>query len=328
MKKEESTVNWERVRLGSSHAVSETTVHGWPSVWFGVPFAGAGAAVFLIYLGVIQVDPKTVHAPMWVLGLVGALFFLAGAFLTGHGFRGLRLKARVEEGKRRYPDQPWMWDYRWDPRGASENKMKMVVQHFLAAIVFVAFLAPFHYVVWFNPESHPPMWVKGVVLFFDFIVLLIIGDAFRKWFQYLKYGNSRLRFQSFPFYAGGTMRLALEGIPETFDRMTLSLRYVEEGYEIRGTTHRNRRRDVVCYQVYSEERTLHSAPARGGRLVMEWKLPGNKEMVNELSARPARFWVLDAKAETPGVDYESRFLVPVYAKSGAVPCKPHSSVNA
>jgi len=246
---------------------------------------------------------------------MAAMFFLAGAFLIGHGFKGLRLKARVEEGRRRFPDKPWMWDYQWEPLGISENKVKEIVNHFVAGLVFVAFLAPFHYLMWFDPKQDPPMWAKGVILFFDFIVVLVLGDAFRKLFQYLKYGNSRLRFQDFPYYVGHKVRLALEGVPATFDRMTLNLRYVEEAYETRGT-HRNKRQEVVCYQIYGEERTLNSGPVHGGRLITEWELPDNEEMISELSARPARFWELEVKAETPGVDYESRFLVPIYSKAG------------
>lgn len=75
----ESTVNWERVRLRKNQAVSGTTIHGWPSVIFGLPFAGCGALLLLMYSGVIHLDPKSVHAPIWVLAVIGGLFFLAGA---------------------------------------------------------------------------------------------------------------------------------------------------------------------------------------------------------------------------------------------------------
>ncbi|MGP0629408.1 hypothetical protein ACTRW9_06860 [Nitrospina sp. 32_T5] len=309
----ESTVNWERMRLRKNRAVSGTTIHGWPSILFGLPFAGIGVMLFLMYLGVIHLDPKSVHAPLWVLAVMGGLFFLAGAYMIVHGFLGLGLKKKIEEGRRRAPHQPWLWDYAWDPLGIAENKMKEVIKHFFAALTFIAFLAPFHYIAWFSEKEQVPMWVKGVVLFFDFIVVLIIGDGIRKYMQYLKYGNSRLRFLGFPFHLGGKMKLALEGMPAAFDSVTLNLRYVEEVYETRYSG-RRKSREVVCYQIYGEERTMNSGASRGGGFLMEWDLPDNKEMITELSGRPGRFWEIEIQAKTPGVDYDSRFLVPVYAK--------------
>ncbi|CAI2718050.1 hypothetical protein [Nitrospina watsonii] len=310
----ESTVNWERVRLGKSrNSVSGTTLHGWPSILFGLPFAGVGVMLFLVSQGVIGVDPKSVHAPMWMIGLIAGLFFLAGAYMMVHGVIGLGLKKKVEEGRRRSLHQPWLWDYVWDPLGVSENKLKEVMKHFAAALTFIAFLAPFHYMVWFSEEKSVPTWVKFVVIFFDFIVVLIIGDGIRKYMQFLKYGNSRLRFLGFPFHLGEKMKLALEGMPAAFDSVTLNLRYIEEVYETRYSG-RRRTREVVCYQIYGEERTMNSGASRSGGFLMEWDLPDNKEMTTELSGRPGRFWEIEIKAETPGVDYDSRFLVPVYAK--------------
>jgi hypothetical protein len=46
---------------------------------------------------------------------------------------------------------------------------------------------------------------------------------------------------------------------------------------------------------------------------MEWDLPNEADLTTALSQRPARFWELEVRADTPGVDYHSRFLLPVYA---------------
>jgi len=47
---------------------------------------------------------------------------------------------------------------------------------------------------------------------------------------------------------------------------------------------------------------------------MEWVLPDNPDYVSRLSERPARFWELEVKGKTPGVDYQERFLLPVYGR--------------
>jgi hypothetical protein len=47
---------------------------------------------------------------------------------------------------------------------------------------------------------------------------------------------------------------------------------------------------------------------------MEWPLPNDAELSTQLNGRPAKFWELEVKAKTPGVDYHERFLLPIYAK--------------
>ena len=103
--------SYERVSLGQHHPVSQTTIHGWPSVLFGLPFAAAGGFILGIAFGVVHVKPSSVHAPMWVIGVAGLAFFGAGMSLIVHGIKGAKRKAKREEGKRNAPNSPWLWDY-------------------------------------------------------------------------------------------------------------------------------------------------------------------------------------------------------------------------
>jgi hypothetical protein len=47
-------------------------------VLFGLVFVIAGLFILLIGVGVIKPDPKTVHAPLWVIACAGLAFMLAG----------------------------------------------------------------------------------------------------------------------------------------------------------------------------------------------------------------------------------------------------------
>lgn len=51
-----------------------------------LPFAGAGALVMLVAADVIHADPSSFHAPRWVVGMAGFLFFLAGLWILFLGF--------------------------------------------------------------------------------------------------------------------------------------------------------------------------------------------------------------------------------------------------
>lgn len=68
----------------------------------GTLFLGGGTAILGVALGWIHVDPDSVHAPRWVLGVLSAMFALSGigAFYYGlvNGAREGPRPARDEDG--------------------------------------------------------------------------------------------------------------------------------------------------------------------------------------------------------------------------------------
>ena len=50
-------------------------------------FASVGLTIVLVSLGLIPVDPSSVHAPMWVLGLAGVVFMLPGLLMCYYAIR-------------------------------------------------------------------------------------------------------------------------------------------------------------------------------------------------------------------------------------------------
>ncbi len=303
----------ERVVLKGRQPVSRTTIHGWPSVILGLPFAGMGTFILLMGLEKIEVDPSKVHAPMWVIAVCGLMFVLAGLWLIWHGMDGIRRKVKIKNVKITRAASPWLWDYEWQALGISDNKIKKVLHGLIMLIVVGTFLAPFHWWAFYSGDGR--IMVKIMVVFFDLVFGLGGGYYFlNNLALYLKYGNSRLRFGNFPFYLGNKLSVVLVGLPSEIHQLQLDLRCIEEKYE---TRQRGRKKEsrVVCYQLHHENRTLTgSQVSSGNTMAMEWNLPGESELTSTLSQRPARFWELEVKADTPGVDYHSRFLLPVYAR--------------
>jgi hypothetical protein len=304
----------ERVQLNNRQPISRTTIHGWPSFIFGLPFAGMGTFILLMGLGKVEVDPAKVHAPMWIISLFGLLFLMAGLTFIWHGLDGVRRKAKIKDVKITRASSPWLWDYEWQALGISDSKIKKVLHGLIMLIVVGAFLAPFHWWAFVSDEGH--FMVKAMVVFFDLVFGLGGGYYFlNNLALYLKYGNSRLRFANFPFYLGGKLSVTLVDLPSEINQLQLDLRFIEEKYETRRRGNKKESR-VVCYQLHHEARTLKGREvAPSGKLSLEWDLPGEPEFTSTLSQRPARFWELEVKADTPGVDYHSSFLLPVYSKS-------------
>ncbi len=303
----------ERVVLKGRQPVSRTTIHGWPSFIFGLPFAGMGTFILLMGLEKIEVNPSKVHAPMWVIAVCGLLFLLAGLWLIWHGMDGIRRKVKIKNVKITRAASPWLWDYEWQALGISDNKIKKVLHGLIMLTVVGTFLAPFHW--WAFVSDDGRMMVKIMVVFFDLVFGLGGGYYFfHNLALYLKYGNSRLRFSNFPFLLGDKLSVSLMGLPSEINQLQLDLRFIEEKYETRQRGNSKESR-VVCYQLFHEARTLQGREvAPSGKLSLEWDLPGESELTSTLSQRPARFWELEVKADTPGVDYYSRFLLPIYAR--------------
>ncbi len=250
---------------------------------------------------------------MWVISVFGLMFLLAGLWFVWHGLDGLRRKAKIKTVKMTRASSPWLWDYEWQALGISDNKMKKVMHALLMLIVVGTFLAPFHWWAFFSDDGR--LMVKVLVIFFDLVFGLGGGYYFLKNLAlYLKYGNSRLRFGNFPFYLGDKLSVVLVDLPAEINQLQLDLRFIEEKYETRQRG-QERESKVVCYQLYHESRILKDEEVvHSGKLLLEWDLPGEPEMTSTLSQRPARFWELEVNADTPGVDYHSNFLLPVYAR--------------
>lgn len=57
------------------------------NVVFGGIFVGVGALIFLVAMDVINVPPEDIHAPRWVLAVIGIVFSLAGAMVMIQGLK-------------------------------------------------------------------------------------------------------------------------------------------------------------------------------------------------------------------------------------------------
>lgn len=265
--------------LSGNRGQSETTIHGWPSFFFGIPFAAIGIAGLLMMAGVIPVSQEIIHGLQWILWIFAGFFLFAGLSFMWLGF--------------------------WHP------KWKKSAKTLTLFFIFLIFLAPFNWWAFVSGETSFVLYF--VVGLFDLIIVGIFCQFVYHTLQFFKYGTSRLLFFTFPFHLGGELKLGLEGLPSSalIKELELNLRFIEERYEIRGTGN-DRCQDVVCHQKYLDQRRLAGREIPPGPVLeFEWSLPENAGFVNRLSERPARFWELEVLAKTSGVDYDERSLLPV-----------------
>lgn len=316
-------------KRGSEAALQPYSLAGFTPVGtflFGTPFLLMGLFVLAAGLGVLPVESEGGPAPMALVAGVGGLFSLVGAGFWVSGAKRLFRQARWNAVRRTRPGEPWAWDHPWNPVGARHRTSREAFRALVACLFFSAFAAPFHW--WAFHSGEGPIPVMAASAFLDLLALACWGGFFYTVGRGLKYGSSFLRYRVFPFFVGERLDADLEGLDRLrgFRTLTVTLRCVQDRVVRKGNT-----TSVDAYAVHEEAREVspdeiplgpgggagvfklfrRAGPAEG--LPVSFELPpGDLETV--LSASPARRWEVVVRAETPGIDYEAVFLVPVYRR--------------
>jgi hypothetical protein len=279
---------------------------GWLSVLLGLPFAAAGAATIALALGhgTIAEGGKLTFPP-FAVGALGLCFAVTGLSFVAYGLVGVARKRGLAALRARYPDQPWMVDYPWDRKGGRDEAPDEIARTLWFVAFMATFLVPFHWVAFVSRER--PFVFQLVTLIFDAIGVGMLGRVVYLVARRIRYGPSRIALARFPIAPGTTAELLLDGLSPVARAFPIraTLRCVEERFEIRQTG-RNRTRVSVSYELYRDETTVAPGEAR-----LRFELPENVPGTR-LSAVPPRYWEVELAAETPGVDFGARFLVPVY----------------
>jgi hypothetical protein len=285
-------------------AQSATTIDGASAALFGMPFMAAGVFIGLAAFDVIQTRR---HAPLWMIAIIGAMFFSAGSFLFIHGIRGMIRKAIYNRKAAETPGQPWLFDFHWRPEGISFSAFNAMLGRLLGALVWNTFLVPFFWIGYTQ---------RGTWMFLVFASLFaLIGLVF--WVRWAQMLGDLVRYGEFPYFLGGTLRARLRAPRhlEVVNSLSFSLRCVQERYVTTGAGN-NRRSQVVCYELYKDIVTLdHDRLANfvGAEIPVEFRLPADKQTTS-LADTPPTYWQIEASGEARGADYQAYFLVPVYKK--------------
>ncbi len=315
----ESSNEPRRMALRGQRPLSGTTLQGRQAILLGVVVVLLSLPIVGVGVGWLEPPSSRIHAPLWVIGLCGILFSGGGGWLIIHGVRGLHRVWNMEQGKRRLPDRPWLWDYPWRAKGITDNHLQETIRSLIALGGLAVFLAPFNWLAFVS--NHGGVFWQVVTGILDAIVLIGVGGYVLKSLgQYMEFGIGSVKFERFPFHLGRRMDLTVERLPIDMTRVHLDLRCIEEAYEIRQREGGDKQESVVvCYQAYHDTQTIRGELVNEkGELRCSWNLPDDQKLSSTPSERPAIFWELEVRGERHGRDYHSRFLLPVYVKPNSL----------
>ena len=285
---------------------------------FGVPFMAAGWLLGSVAAGAIPASTAdgSPRPPDWVMWSLAALFGGAGAFVTLKlGVGSLIGRSRLRARRARHPDEPWRADHSWDPAGATYSPGSSLAGQFAVMAFMAALLAPFNYFAFYAAAAgHADLGQapRGVLRPHPGPG----GGGHRH--DPGPAGQVRpraARLPVVPVLPGGhavrAPRARSRPIGQ-FKKLTLTLRCIEERTE---TTHSGGKTTIrtVCDQLWSDEVSLEGGAVREGHEVpVSFDLPSG-DYGTRLAEAPARYWELAVLADTPGLDFSAKFLVPVYA---------------
>ena len=278
---------------------------------FGLAFIGAGVAILLLGLRVIPSDPDSVHAPWWVIQVCGVCFAAGGLAVWGMASTQWREDQRRKDAARRYSGSQALLDHGWDARGFTPPRWRRALQLVLMASFMSLFFSVMNWIAWF---AHAPVLFKIVAPLFDLILLLVWWKAAVEVARAIRFGNSRVVFAHFPYALNESVQLGWvppRGITRA-EKGTFTLRCVEEYYEERGSGS-DRNRWLVHDELSAETQAFDSAQTFApGRAVELRFTPANDALPTKLAADRPVFWELEVKLARAGLDFEERYLIPIY----------------
>ncbi len=285
---------------------SGTTIHGLPAIGFGSLFAVVGVTVGI--LAWLELLNASSGVPRWLGPMIGGMFAVAGLSFVAHGVLGVRVQRRTRRLRETHERQPWIWDHPWNENGSRDDSGRRITRAMWFTGFLALFMVPLGWIAFFSPERPWPFRIGAVVM-----GIMVAGSMW--WVAYMirrraKYGVAMLRFRRFPFRTGEELEVHMARPPRLagVESPEALLRCVQERYEMRHTGD-SRSQVVVAYEICSETKR---AEYRRGEYVWRFTVPESAPGT-ALSERPPRYWELELKIETQGVDYSGTFLVPVYA---------------
>jgi len=297
---------------------------GGPTRWGAV---ASGVSVLVIVSGAaFALSLAGPDAKDFLEGPTGVgLMFVAGLFLLGafsmivKGVREVRAAARQRPASGGAAEGPWLADHPWDPAGTQDDGPRVAVACLVFGTVVVAGVA-----VTGGAALAAEHVDRGLIMplgAFAVAGVVALGYGAYRLSRFLKFGRSRLRFATFPFFLGEKLKVWLSngrGIGR-FGSIRFTLRCLEEEVLHNSMGSEGGSSNTVFAELHADSFSVREPgthEAGSPELPIAFDLPPDAALATSLSSSPKRYWELMVQAKTRGLDYKTTFLLPVYSRPG------------
>ena len=277
---------------------------------FLLPFAGVG--LFTAGMAV-----QRVATGKWIEALFFGLFALTfgGVGIGGiaAALAGRRTLKAQEALQASHPESPWLWRADWASGHITDSSRSAMIGAWLFATLWNLIGFPTGFLsARAALEEGKPAALLG--LLFPLVGVGLVVWAIQATLRHRRYGVSRLELATVPAVIGrsliGMVRapsriLAAQG----FDVTLTCVRRVTHG----GGKQRSTSESILWQDLKRVQGQPFRAPARmETHIPVAFRISGEAPSTEDSNAASRVVWRLQVSAEVPGVNYESRFDVPVF----------------
>ncbi|QDT36153.1 DUF3592 domain-containing protein [Stratiformator vulcanicus] len=240
------------------------------------------------------------------LAFVGA-FGGAGFGMIAFAIYSMSRAKREQVLEESYPDKPWLQKPEWAEGVIQSSNNVAMYAALVFGLMWESISAPIAIMIFMDDDV--PWFVPLIILAFNAVGVGILGFAGYKFLQLRKYGRSVFEMASNPGVIGGRLAgviLCPARINPDDDAYQLKLSCVRKHKSGDST-----KETVVWSSERSITETLSRADDERTAIPVVFTIPFDEPQTEEFTGGSVS-WKLSATAETPGIDYHSEFVVPVF----------------
>jgi hypothetical protein len=278
---------------------------------FGLPFLGAG---LLLAIKLLQATDQPLAGRIGGAVFGSAFAIIGGGLIFGALFGYSRLKAQTER-ELANPGSPWLWRKDWAAsRVESQNKSKAIGWWIAAALVNMMTLPVSLGAYSQFSRTQDPEYIVGTA--FELIGLIMLLGTIRATIRFERFGKTYFEMNSLPYSPGGHVTGAIHAqipsdVPHGIDLKLSCFRRISTGSGKSRSTH-----EIPLWED-SKNIAATSLSRRPLDTVVpvDFVVPPDAFQTNRDNPNDQVHWVLDVRADVPGVDYSDQFELPVYRTS-------------
>lgn len=245
----------------------------------------------------------------WLSSILGAFGLHQGYFGWRALFRSLLSKQPSKDTAHNPPH--WQQDYSWQAEGGLYSSRKRLLAEYFKASLYVYFISPFVYLVFFQEADTSATWVKVVVGVFVLALGLVIYGLGTAWRYHYLYGNTRLSWCQLPLQPGVPFTLELHNprLLRSQQSVDISIRLIKEVW-VTSSSGGSRSTKLMYLCKYDLRQTYQPSH---GRLLITACLPEDV-LPNAMRSEKARYWelVIHNNKDLNWHPYLAWFFLPVY----------------
>lgn len=285
---------------------------------FALPFASFG--LFALSRSMQQMFDGSGDGQVWLGLLFGILFTGIGVGLIFMAVYGRYLVQRQKNLEAQFPGQPWKWRSDWATGRIPSAVRSTTTAAWVMAILWNLVSAPLFWIVPHEAPRRGPVVLIGLI--FPALGVFLLIRALRLNLELKEFGQTWFQMDSVPGVIGRELKGSIHvRFPHTPDH-GIHLQFSCVNRVVSGSGNSQSTWEHILWRGESNLTAAQLYPGSGETLIpVSFHLPWDARPSEKVDPRNVILWILEAKADVPGVDYHDTFELPVFHTEQS-PSKP------